>query len=98
MPLVSQFGTQLQPGPCVGCGATNYSLSLGGPGLCPLCDCLPPERRLKDVAAQNRRNFELVEKLTRENVQLRTRIEGLQDECNRWARRWAAQGLGEPQP
>jgi hypothetical protein len=27
------------PGPCVICGATNYALSMGGPSLCPACDC-----------------------------------------------------------
>lgn len=25
-------------GPCVMCGATNYTLSMGGPTLCPPCD------------------------------------------------------------
>lgn len=31
-------------GPCVVCGATNYSLSMGGPTICPACDCgIPPE-------------------------------------------------------
>lgn len=26
-------------GPCVVCGITNYSLSVGGPSICPKCDC-----------------------------------------------------------
>lgn len=26
-------------GPCVVCGATDYSLTLGGPTICPSCDC-----------------------------------------------------------
>lgn len=31
-------------GPCIMCGATNYSLSYGGPNICPSCDCgIPPE-------------------------------------------------------
>lgn len=25
-------------GPCIGCGATNYGNSLGGPSICPACD------------------------------------------------------------
>jgi hypothetical protein len=27
------------PGPCIYCGATNYALSMGGPTICPSCDC-----------------------------------------------------------
>lgn len=27
------------PGPCICCGATNYALSMGGPTICPSCDC-----------------------------------------------------------
>lgn len=26
-------------GPCGVCGATGYSLSFGGPTICPACDC-----------------------------------------------------------
>jgi hypothetical protein len=26
-------------GPCVYCGAVNYPLSMGGPTICPSCDC-----------------------------------------------------------
>jgi len=29
----------LQPGPCTVCGLTNYPLSVGGPSICPACDC-----------------------------------------------------------
>ena len=46
---------QSLPGPCAGCGGTGYPLSMGGPSVCPACDCLPPERRVKDLAAENRR-------------------------------------------
>lgn len=28
-----------EKGPCVICGATNYELSMGGPTICPVCDC-----------------------------------------------------------
>ena len=27
------------PGPCVVCGLRNYPLSMGGPSICPRCDC-----------------------------------------------------------
>jgi hypothetical protein len=27
---------------------------MGGPSICPACDCMPPERRVKDLAAENR--------------------------------------------
>lgn len=33
--------SDVQAGPCVGCGATNYSLSYGGPAVCPMCDISP---------------------------------------------------------
>jgi len=26
-------------GPCTVCGKTNYPNSMGGPGICPACDC-----------------------------------------------------------
>lgn len=45
---------QIQPGPCLACGATNYPLSMGGPGICPACDCYPPERRVGQLAVDNR--------------------------------------------
>ncbi len=42
----------LQPGPCVVCGATNYPPSLGGPNICPSCDCGRPSpvqlRRMRE--------------------------------------------------
>lgn len=30
---------QIQRGPCMVCGARDYPLSVGGPGICPACDC-----------------------------------------------------------
>jgi hypothetical protein len=29
-------------GPCIHCGATNYNSSVGGPMICPSCDCGNP--------------------------------------------------------
>lgn len=31
--------TDVMPGPCCICGGINYSLSMGGPTICPKCDC-----------------------------------------------------------
>ena len=45
---------QIQSGPCLACGATDYPLSMGGPGICPACDCYPPEKRVGQLAAENR--------------------------------------------
>lgn len=43
-----------QAGPCAGCGAENYGLSMGGPAICPACDSQPPERRVRQLAEENR--------------------------------------------
>jgi hypothetical protein len=45
---------QLQGGPCVICGLTNYPLSMGGPTICPSCDCgdfgpMKIERQRKEI-------------------------------------------------
>lgn len=29
----------MEAGPCVVCGLTKYPLSVGGPTICPTCDC-----------------------------------------------------------
>jgi hypothetical protein len=53
---------EMQSGPCVVCGARDYSLSMGGPSICSACDCgYPPAPaeliRLRSV------NTELLEAL-----------------------------------
>lgn len=42
-----------RPG-CVLCGAVDYPLSTGGPTICCLCDCSPPEMRVRQLAEENR--------------------------------------------
>lgn len=43
----------MQPGPCVVCGEVNYPLSMGGPSICPSCDCgKPPIEKLNHLRAQ----------------------------------------------
>ena len=32
-------GRMMPPGPCIVCGENNYPLSMGGPTICPACDC-----------------------------------------------------------
>ena len=45
----------VQTGPCSLCGDTDYPLSMGGPSICPRCDCSPPSpleiRRLHETIA-----------------------------------------------
>lgn len=59
--------------PCVLCGDTDYPPSLGGPGICPSCDCgIPPE----------------VARLRRENERLRQELAEAKNEAlerERWA-------------
>ena len=33
------FDFQIQSGPCIVCGRTDYPLSCGGSAICPACDC-----------------------------------------------------------
>ena len=42
----------IQSGPCTMCGATNYPLSFGGPGICPACDCYGVCKRCKILIAE----------------------------------------------
>lgn len=44
----------MQAGPCVVCGRTNYPSSMGGPSICPQCDCGIPSEVTK-LREENRR-------------------------------------------
>jgi len=71
-----------QPGPCAGCGATGYPISMGGPSICPACDCAPPERRVKQLAEENRLLRQRVAELERERgqtVSLGTVLDGIRN-------------------
>jgi hypothetical protein len=46
-----------QAGPCIICGLRDYPLSMGGPTICPACDCGHNGPTL--IAAQKRRIEEL---------------------------------------
>jgi len=37
--MLRQPNIDVMPGPCVICGCTLYPLSMGGPTICPKCDC-----------------------------------------------------------
>jgi hypothetical protein len=68
---------QIQPGPCVVCGEKNYPLSLGGPDICPACDCgMLPAPRL-------RQQIELLEAEIKELHPYKLGIEVLQRCCMR---------------
>ena len=51
-------------GPCVICGDKNYPLSMGGPTICPSCDCGPPNPRR--VREERERLLAEIERLRRE--------------------------------
>ena len=60
-------------GPCSVCGTTNYPNSMGGPSICPSCDCGNFDGQ---VFAWNNA------KLNTELIALRTRLEALE----KWGR------------
>lgn len=76
------------PGPCVRCGATNYSLSFGGPSICPACDCgTPPEvTRLRTD----------LERVTRERNSSELSIASIADLVNIFAREVGSKEVPEP--
>lgn len=52
------------------CGATNYPLSIGGPGICPSCDC--------GISPETSKARMRVAELEIENAALRNDVEMLQ--------------------
>ena len=71
-----------QPGPCVLCGVTDYPLSMGGPGICPTCDCGVPPGETK-LRRQHAAKLHVVEAerdaLRAENAVLREALERVRD-------------------
>lgn len=56
-------------GPCLICGETDYPLSLGGPGICPSCDC-------------GNFGITVVKRQAAEIIRLRAELEELRKEVN----------------
>ena len=62
-------------GPCIVCGATNYPLSMGGPNICPPCDCgiSPKVTKLKiQLNEKISENFMLKEVIKQQTAMLKT--------------------------
>ena len=71
--------SEKQPGPCELCGATDYPLSMGGPAICPACDCGGAEAglraRLSALEAENKRladDFRRINTLLHAGILIRT--------------------------
>lgn len=56
-------------GPCIFCGAVDYPMSVGGPTICPACDCgdFGPQRvrQLGAFIADLQQRLQLAERLAR---------------------------------
>lgn len=67
-------------GPCVICGATNYALSMGGPSLCPSCDCGTPDPYM--IPLLRREHDELTRRVKQLESAIRThRSQKADDRC-----------------
>jgi hypothetical protein len=75
---MTDINWQLQPGPCVICAAVNYPLSMGGPTICPSCDCgnFGPEVLKK----QGKAFTEIVARLQTDNKRLLDALKAI--ECH----------------
>lgn len=58
--MTSEGSLQPQRGPCATCGDVGYPLSAGGPRICPACDSQPPEKRVRQLADENRELRKLI--------------------------------------
>ena len=68
------------PGPCVICGGTNYELSMGGPTICPSCDCGPPNpRQVREMREALTTNITKLRALVAELAASLAHIAGLAD-------------------
>ena len=75
--MTDAWGIPLQAGPCVVCGRTGYPLSMGGPSICPPCDCGPPSpRRIEEMRSEIFALRDEVERLRADRDRL---IEGLKE-------------------
>ncbi len=62
----------LMPGPCVLCGTTDYPLSMGGPTICPSCDCgnFNPHKLLSQLKTAREENARLATALAASEAKL----------------------------
>jgi hypothetical protein len=96
-----------QPGPCIICGAKDYALSMGGPDICPSCDCgnFGPEvvkAQAQQITVLNA-ELELQRRLARvdaslarrlgESIQANTR---LRNEIEKWLQAYPLTQFPEP--
>jgi hypothetical protein len=82
------------------CGATNYALSLGGPGICPNCDCGTfngPAMAQKYVDARERIAVyqQRIAALEAENVRLREALTLIGWTTGRDGKRYPTRGDAE---
>ena len=68
----------LQPGPCVICGGIDYPLSVGGPEICPSCDCggfgIETVKRQGQIICELRARLLIAERLNRVDAALARRL------------------------
>jgi hypothetical protein len=66
--------TMTMPGPCVICGALDYELSVGGPDICPSCDCggfgIETVKRQGEIIRELRQRLDIAERLVRVDTAL----------------------------